>query len=128
MLIMIGLFHVSWSRRRLLNEIVLLVMVLSVIFLMLTAQHVEFRYGNPIVPLTLPWVAKGLNWMGWWGRKLAIGAGALFAGLTRPAGFAVQGAVCAPMLVLSLISLPRIWDFKIERDTGGLCDKRAALW
>jgi hypothetical protein len=44
--IAIGLFRHVWSPQRLVHETVLGVMVLSILILVLTGAHVEFRYAE----------------------------------------------------------------------------------
>jgi 4-amino-4-deoxy-L-arabinose transferase-like glycosyltransferase len=126
-LITVGLFRQSWGMERLLNEIVLGVMVLSILVLLFTAQHLELRYADPLVPLTIPWVANGLKELGDWFRNLA---GRITPGLMPRAGIlgvTAQVAICIPMLALCFVDTRTLSEFRIE-GASNLGVKKAGLW
>jgi 4-amino-4-deoxy-L-arabinose transferase-like glycosyltransferase len=126
-LITIGLFRHVWSPQQLLHETVLGIMVLSIFILVLTSAHLEFRYADPCLVLTVPWVAKGLEELGAWARNMA---GTLIPNLMPRAtlfGIAAQVAICIPMLTLSFADTRALSEFTIERaDYLGI--KQAGLW
>jgi len=126
-LITLGLFRRTWGMERLLNEMVLGVMVLSVLVLVFTAQHIEFRYADPLVPLTIPWVANGLKELGDWFRSLAQRLSPWLIPRARVLGVTAQVAICVPMLVLSFADTRTLSEFKIE-GAMNLGVKKAALW
>jgi hypothetical protein len=113
--------------QRLLNEIVLGVMVLSILVMVFTAQHVEFRYADPLVPLTIPWVANGLKELGDWGRNLATRLSPRLTPRARILGGTAQIAICVPMLVLSFVDTRTLSEFRIE-GASNLGVRKAGLW
>jgi hypothetical protein len=126
-LIAVGLFRHVWSPQRLVHETVLGVMVSSILILLLTGAHVEFRYADASVPLTMPWVAKGLEELGDWARSLADGLSSMLAPYATLIGTASQVAICIPMLVLSYLGTRSLSEFTIEQaDHLGI--KQAGLW
>jgi 4-amino-4-deoxy-L-arabinose transferase-like glycosyltransferase len=126
-LITLGLFRRTWGRERMWHEIVLGVMVLSILILVLTAHQVEFRYADPIVPLTMPWVANGLFELGIWGKNLAIRLAPQLKSRAGFIGVAAQMCICIPMLVLSFADTRSLAEFRIEQaDNLGI--KKAGLW
>jgi 4-amino-4-deoxy-L-arabinose transferase-like glycosyltransferase len=126
-LITIGLFRHVWSPQRLVYEIVLGIMVLSIFIVVMTAHHVEFRYADPFLSLTIPWVANGLQEFGVWARNMAE---TLIPDLMPSAtffGIASQVAIFIPMLTLSFADTRSLTEFRIERaDYLGI--KQAGLW
>ena len=126
-LIAIGLFRHVWSTQLLIHEIVLGTMVLSILILVLTAAHIEFRYADPLVALTMPWVAKGLEELGDWAHSLAVGLTPSLIPRASLIGIAVQTAICIPMLVLSFADVRTQSEFTIEQ-ASNLSIKQAGLW
>jgi 4-amino-4-deoxy-L-arabinose transferase-like glycosyltransferase len=126
-LIAIGLFRHIWSPQRLIHETVLGVMVLSILILVYTAAHVESRYAEAVVPLTMPWVAKGLEELGGWARGLAKGLTPILVPHASLIGAASQMAICIPMMVLSFADVRTMSEFRIEQ-ADHLYIKQAGLW
>jgi 4-amino-4-deoxy-L-arabinose transferase-like glycosyltransferase len=127
MLIAIGLFRHVWSTQRLVHEIVLATMVFSILILVLTAAHVELRYADPFVALTIPWVAKGLEEFGDWARSLAERISPISLSRAGLVGGAAQLAICIPMLALSFADTRTQSEFTIEK-ASNLSIKQAGLW
>jgi len=126
-LIAVGLFRHVWSPQRLVHETILGVMVLSILILLLTGAHLEFRYADATVPLTMPWVAKGLEELEDWARSLAEGLTPMLVPRATLIGTASQVAICIPMLVLSYMGTRSLSEFTIEQaDHLGI--KQAGLW
>src|SRR5712672_214336 len=61
LLVVLGLFGRPWDSRRLRHEFILVVMVISIVFLLLTAAHIEHRYAYPLPVIFLLWAAAGLD-------------------------------------------------------------------
>ena len=126
-LIAIGLFRNVWSPQRLIHETILGVMALSILILVVTGAHVEYRYADVTVPLTMPWVAKGLEELGDWARSLAGGLSPILVPRASLIGTACQLAICIPMLVFSFVGTRTMSEFTIEQaDNLGI--KQAGLW
>jgi hypothetical protein len=102
-------------------------MVFSVLLLVFTAQHVEFRYADPLVPLTIPWVANGLKELGDWFRSFAKHLNGRLVPSGGILGATAQIAICIPMLALSFADTRTLAEFKTE-GAMNLGVKKAALW
>ena len=125
-LVTIGLFRRSWSPRRLLHEMVLLVMCSSLLLLMLTAQHIERRYVFPLIPILIVWAAKGIDELGSWTRSLLARCKLpAFAHGLPAAG--VQLTVLGSVLLISLYGSQSDGDFRVE-EASNLPVKNAGLW
>jgi 4-amino-4-deoxy-L-arabinose transferase-like glycosyltransferase len=126
-LIAIGLFRFVWSPQRLLHEFVLATMVLSIFILVLTAHHVELRYADPCLVLTIPWAAKGLVELGAWAQSTAESLIPNLVSRTTLVGIVAQLAICIPMLTLSFADTRSLTEFTIE-GASYLDIKQAGLW
>lgn len=126
-LIAIGLFRFVWSPQRLVHEIVFATMVLSIFILVLTAHHVELRYADPYLVLTIPWAAKGLEELGAWAQSMAESLIPNLVPRKTLFGTAAQLAICIPLLALSFADTRSLTEFTIE-GAGYLGIKQAGLW
>lgn len=126
-LITIGLFRFVWSPLRLVHEFVLATMVLSIFILVLTAHHVELRYADPYLVLTIPWAAKGLEEFGAWAQSMAESLIPYLMPRKTLIGIAAQLAICIPMLAFSFADTRSLTEFTIE-GPGYLGIKHAGLW
>lgn len=65
-LIALAWFARSWNRHRWKQELVVLAMSGTLVFLVLTASHPEGRYVLGLIPLSALWIAKGIDQIGDW--------------------------------------------------------------
>ena len=126
-LVVLGLFGRPWSARRLGHEFILVVMAISIVFLLLTAAHIEHRYAYPLPVIFLLWAAEGLDiFRDWMIRTLSSWGEAVRAF----ANYAVQTAVvsfCLLLVVFSLVGMRTDWFFMIQqKDFLGI--KEAGQW
>src|SRR5258708_10102671 len=126
-LVVLGLFGRPWSARRVGHEFILVVMAISIVFLLLTAAHIEHRYAYPLPVIFLLWAAEGLDiFRDWMIRTLS----SLGEALRAFANYAVQTAVvsfCLLLVVFSLVGMRTDWFFMIQqKDFLGI--KAAGQW
>src|SRR5260370_24179233 len=57
LLVVLGVFGRPWDSRRLRHEFILVVMAISIVFLLLTAAHIEHRYAYPLPVIFLLWAS-----------------------------------------------------------------------
>jgi 4-amino-4-deoxy-L-arabinose transferase-like glycosyltransferase len=126
-LVVIALFRFAWSPQRLVHEVVLGTMVLSIFILVFTAHHVELRYADPYLVLIIPWAAKGLEELGAWARSTAENLIPDLASRTTAFGIAAQLAICIPMFALAFADTRSLTEFTIE-GPDYLRIKHAGLW
>jgi 4-amino-4-deoxy-L-arabinose transferase-like glycosyltransferase len=126
-LCIIALFRKSWSLRRLQQETVLLVMALSLVILMLTAQHVEPRYVFPLLPLLALWTAKGIDELGQWARGLVAAWKIPWPAVRLASVRMAQVSALASVVLLSFYGSRNLWEFTNESDSD-LPVKAAGLW
>ena len=122
-LVVLGLFATPWDIRRLRHEFILGVMGLSIVAVMVTAAHLEFRYSYPLPVILLLWAAAGIDPLVQWARR----AGSSWAG--RPELLAATGGigVCALVLAFAAVGFRTNRDFQIER-RGFTGIRQAGLW
>lgn len=127
LLVVLGLFGRPWDAQRLRHEFILVVMAISIVFLLLTAAHIEHRYAYPLPVIFLLWAAAGLDvFRDWMGRTLSSWETAV-----RPfAKFAAQAtavALCAVLVLFSIVGMRTDWFFMIQqKDFLGI--KEAGQW
>lgn len=121
-LVVLGLFATPWDIRRLRHEFVLGVMGLSIVAVMVTAAHLEFRYSYPLPVILLLWAAAGIDPLVQWVRRAASWA-------SRPEILAVTGGIgaCALVLTFAAVGFRTNRDFQIERQ-GFTGIRQAGLW
>ena len=127
LLVVLGLFGAPWNAQRLRHEFVLCVMALSIITVMATAAHIDFRYVYPLPVIFLLWASAGLerfvNWV-------ECSASSLNASMRRTYAIAVTGsglAVCFALFLFAVVGFRTNRDFTIERQ-GFSGIKEAGLW
>src|SRR5258708_7791397 len=126
-LVVLGLFGRPWSARRLGHEFILVVMAISIVFLLLTAAHIEHRYAYPLPVIFLLWAAAGLDvFRDWIARTVS-----LMGTAARPlAAYAAQIALVSACFLLtgfSLLGMRTDWFFMIQqKDFLGI--KQAGEW
>jgi 4-amino-4-deoxy-L-arabinose transferase-like glycosyltransferase len=127
LLVVLGLFGRPWDARRLRHEFILMVMGISIVFLLLTAAHIEHRYAYPLPVIFLLWAAAGLDvFQDWMVRTLSS-----WGAVVRPfANYAAQATVvsfCAVLVLFSLVGMRTDWFFMIQqKDFLGIKD--AGQW
>jgi 4-amino-4-deoxy-L-arabinose transferase-like glycosyltransferase len=123
----LGFFRRFWTRRRLFHESIMICMVLSVLFLMVTASHLEIRYIFPMLAIGIPWVAKGVDELGDWTRGTT--SSLKWNALPSPAlaGTASQVTLFLLVILLAFHSTKSEWLFKIEQKEN-IDLKQAGLW
>src|SRR5438445_10652349 len=127
LLVVLGLFGRPWSARRLGHEFILMVMAISIVFLLLTAAHIEHRYAYPLPVIFLLWAAAGLDVF----RDWIVRTVSLMGAAARPlTGYAAQIALVSACLLLTSFSLAGMrtdWFFMIQqKDFLGI--KQAGQW
>ena len=127
LLVVLGLFGRPWSARRLGHEFILVVMAISIVFLLLTAAHIEHRYAYPLPVIFLIWAAAGLDVF----RDWMVGTLSSWGEAVRPfAHYAAQTAVvsfCLLLVIFSLVGMRTDWFFMIQqKDFLGI--KEAGQW
>ena len=127
LLVVLGLFGRPWSARRLGHEFILMVMAISIVFLLLTAAHIEHRYAYPLPVIFLLWAAAGLDVF----RDWIVRTVSLMAAAVRPlAGYAAQIALvfaCVLLVGFCLVGMRTDWFFMIQqKDFLGI--KEAGQW
>jgi 4-amino-4-deoxy-L-arabinose transferase-like glycosyltransferase len=126
MLVTIGLLRRPWSRRRLIREMVLLVIGLGNMVTLLGAHGVQLRYVMPLLPFLIIWGAKGIDETARW---LVATAQRFTRGGFRPALYAGTAARCALILVLLLISMRGLsWGSFRDENPERLSFKQAGIW
>ncbi|HKT46185.1 MAG TPA: glycosyltransferase family 39 protein [Candidatus Acidoferrales bacterium] len=126
LLAILGLFSAGWSLKRLRNEFVLLVMAFSIVFLMLTAAHIEHRYAYALPVISLLWVAAGLEYFRHW-ISANLSSWGSSAQLSRSLSILTCFVLSLVLLVFSAVELRTDWYFTIERsEFSGI--KEAGLW
>jgi 4-amino-4-deoxy-L-arabinose transferase-like glycosyltransferase len=127
LLVVLGLFGTEWSTQRLRHEFVLIAMAGSIIFLMLTAAHIEHRYAYPLPVILLLWVAAGLvRFRDWTARTIQSWTTPLAHLWDRVAQLVVL-SLCFLFVVFCLVGVRTDWYFLIQgRDFSGI--KQAGLW
>jgi 4-amino-4-deoxy-L-arabinose transferase-like glycosyltransferase len=96
LLAFLGLFAEGWDARRLLGELLLMI-VLAYIFVVLLAAHMQMtRYELPILPFALFWAARGIVVFGEWATRTA-------ASLPRPSWLS------ATRLGIAVAAVPVLW-------------------
>ena len=126
-LVVLGLFGRPWDSRRLRHEFILVVMAISIVFLLLTAAHIEHRYAYPLPVIFLLWAAAGLEFFRDWMARTVSSWGAAIQPLANVATQATAGAFCAALVVFSLVGMRTDWFFMIEqKDYLGI--KEAGQW
>ena len=127
LLVVLGVFGRPWDSRRLRHEFILVVMAISIVFLLLTAAHIEHRYAYPLPVIFLLWASAGLDvFRDWMIRTLNSWGEAV-----RPfAKYVAQAAVvslCTVLVLFSLVGMRTDWFFMIQqKDFLGI--KEAGQW
>jgi 4-amino-4-deoxy-L-arabinose transferase-like glycosyltransferase len=127
LLVVLGLFGRPWDSRRMRHEFILVVMAISIVFLLLTAAHIEHRYAYPLPVICLLWAAAGLDvFRDWITRTLSSLAEAVRPYAHRAAQAAVV-LLCAALVFFSSVGMRTDWFFMIQqKDFLGIKD--AGQW
>jgi 4-amino-4-deoxy-L-arabinose transferase-like glycosyltransferase len=127
LLVVLGLFGRPWSTRRLGHEFVLVVMAISIVFLLLTAAHIEHRYAYPLPVIFLLWAAAGLDVFRDWMTRTVSSWGATAQTFANPAAHGTNVALCAVIVLFSFVGMRTDWFFMIQqKDFLGI--KEAGQW
>jgi hypothetical protein len=126
-LVVIGLFRQSWGPRRLLHELVLLVMAISILIATITSSMPEFRYILPLIPISSLWVGKGLAELAKWSRAVRASLPARSFPTATAVGTAVPCAALALWFAISLYGTNRNLLFRDEQPEY-LDLKQAGTW
>jgi hypothetical protein len=126
-LIVIALFRETWTSRRCLQELVLLIMAASILVLLSTAQQVEPRYVFPLLPLLILWSSKGIEELGRWVNGVILSIDHSLLPSPAVSTVAVQVVVAAMVISLALYGSGSLAEFRAEGPSQ-LPTKDAALW
>jgi 4-amino-4-deoxy-L-arabinose transferase-like glycosyltransferase len=127
LLVVLGLFGRPWDSRRLRHEFILVVMAFSIVFLLLTAAHIEHRYAYPLPVIFLLWAAAGLDTFRDWMVRTLSSWGVAVQPFASAAAQASVVALCAVLALFSFVGMRTDWFFMIQqRDFLGI--KEAGQW
>lgn len=126
-LVVIGLFRKSWGPRRLFHESIIICMVISVLFLMVTAWDAEFRYIFPLVAFGVLWTAKGVNELGQWTRSLVCSIKGRFIPTAKNMGLIVEVSSVVLVFAVAIGGIRSNWLFVCEQPSYGNL-RQAGLW
>ena len=127
LLVALGLFGRPWDTRRLRHEFILAVMAISIVFLLLTAAHIEHRYAYPLPVIFLLWAAAGLDVFRDWMVYTVSSWGAAARPFAKYAAQAMAVSFCAAIALFSFAGMRTDWFFMIQqKDFLGI--KEAGQW
>jgi len=126
-LALLGLFRKSWNARRLFHESIIICMVCSVLILLFTASHCEFRYTLPLVALSVMWVAKGIEESAQWARDSVRGLPWRSLQNAETVNPLVAAGLVLLLLGVAHSGARKNWMFEQEQTTHENV-KQAALW
>ena len=124
-LIVLGLLGHPWSPSRARSEAVLLAVVVGQVALVLGLHVVNARYLFPIVPISLLWIAQGIDVAARWGRGTARRGGLGARGRAR-VDTAVRVTLIVAVLLLVLWTMR--WGSLQRDDPGALVLRSAGAW
>jgi 4-amino-4-deoxy-L-arabinose transferase-like glycosyltransferase len=127
LLVVLGLFGRPWSARRLRHEFILVVMAISIVFLLLTAAHIEHRYAYPLPVIFLLWAAAGLDVFRDWMARTVSSWGAAVRPFASSAAQATIVAFCAAIVLISFVGMRTDLFFMIQQKNF-LGIKEAGQW
>jgi hypothetical protein len=125
-LALLGLFRKSWGPRRLFHESIITCMVISILFLMLTASSAEFRYVLPLLAFGILWTAKGIDELGKWTRSLTCSQ-ARFLPAAKTMDLILEVSLALLIFVVALGGTRSNGLFDTEQPTYAYV-KQACLW
>ena len=102
-------------------------MAVYIVFLLLTAAHIEHRYAYPLPVIFLLWAAAGLDVFRDWVVRTVSSWGEALRLFALPAGQAMAGVLCAVMVLFSFVGMRTDWFFMIQQK-GFLGIKQAGQW
>lgn len=127
LLVVLGLFGLPWTERRLRHEFILVVMAISIVFLLLTAAHIEHRYAYPLPVIFLLWAGAGLDVFHDWIVRTVSSWGSVVRPFANFAGRTAIVSACLLLLIFSLVGMRTDWFFMIQqKDFAGI--KAAGQW
>jgi len=127
LLVVLGLFGRPWDSRRLRHEFILVVMVISIVFLLLTAAHIEHRYAYPLPVIFLLWAAAGLDVFRDWMERTVSSWGVAAQPFANIAARATVVVFCTVLMLFSFVGMRTDWFFMIQqKDFLGI--KEAGQW
>lgn len=124
-LMVLGLLGHPWSPRRARSEAVLLAVVIGQVALLLGLHVVNARYLFPIVPISLLWIAQGIDVGARWGRGTARRGG---LGLQGRAWVDTAVRVTLIVAVLVLVLWTMRWGSLERADPGALVLRSVGAW
>jgi 4-amino-4-deoxy-L-arabinose transferase-like glycosyltransferase len=129
MLVVIGIFRKAWDRKRLVEEIFLLFAVGFILFFLLSAHYVLFRYALPLLPFLLLWAAKGIEELADW----ATSSEALLEIRPSPGprwiDSATRWSLCLLLLLIAAFGVVHVGVVELDEESAAqLTLKGAGLW
>jgi len=126
-LALLGLFRKSWNSRRLFHECIIGCMVCSVLILLCTSSHCEFRYTLPLFALSVMWVAKGIDESARWVRGSVRALQWRYVRNAETASVLVAAGLAVALFGVAYSGVRKNWLFTCEQ-AGYANLKQAGLW